>query len=788
MSRSGQQKAWDPQKALVLVHMTKRQAAPKDGLRAMLAALEERPGTNGPIKIGLALPPAWLAQSDVPERGKMLQELQRQGAVEMIAYPLTEPFLPLLRTEEAVYAQLAAAVREHERCFGMKPRGIVLPGGGFTPGIDRLLRELGVDYAVVGANTVAHAAPAADGAGREAILTPYGVVLLPAEKPIDATTDDADSAIARASGSKGVIVAQIGNAAALEPWLRQLGERGGEWGTPAELVDAAKERLSVRLPAEASWEQDGGAAAWLQDGSAPLLRHLHAAESRMIELARNYAGGASDSVEGALRRAARELQTLQDGHLLREAADGARTALAHQRFHERWGRFDEACGLVESGLLAEAEPGEPGGGVDPRQGIDWRDYVPRGVRGTAEADVRELIRATSGRANIVMLAWEYPPKQVGGLACAVCDLAESLAAQGHVVHVVTTSHEGAPPLESARGVQVHRLPAMSSGPTDFYHWAFEWNLAIVDYLVRWKELGGRIDILHAHDWIVSHAARELKTSYGIPLVATIHATEWGRHQGRLHGDLQRSIHELERRLTQEALKVLVCSEYMRSEVMRLFELPAHKVEVFPNGIPLEEEETAPPIGIEEERRQWAEDGERIVFFIGRLVYEKGMQTLLEAMPSVWRQAPGTRLIVAGSGPMEDEWRRMSAGHGDRVRFVGFADKELKERLYRAADIVVIPSWYEPFGIVALEAIKFGKPLVISDTGGLAEIVEHGVDGFKALPGHAESLAWHIAELLRRPELGRRMAAKASEKLRERYAWPDIAAGIAVLYGELAPIG
>jgi 1,4-alpha-glucan branching enzyme len=786
MSRSGLGQTVDGsggKTALVLYAGERRQSAAQISLRSALSLLEERPvGAEGCGKIGLALSPSWYVRMAFGEAGEVsdheLERLRRlwlAGAVELLAYPAAEPMLPLLRTEEAIYAQLAAAMRELECRFGLKPRGVLLPGGAFTPGIDRLLRELGADYAIAGANTVRHAVPAAGDGSLGPIVTPYGIVLLPA------------------GGS--VIAAELGGDAA-EKWLQLRNAGSSVWVTPAELAEDGRSRLRFGLPAEASWEPDSGAAAWLNEGSASLLRHLHEAETRMIELARQHEHGAPSATDRALRQAAQALMQLQDGNLLREAGDAMRTAIAVQRFHDRWRRFDEACRLAESGeALADAESAGLRDEDDPWPGIDWRDYAPRVAGGgAAGADLRELIRRTNGQANIVMLAWEYPPKQVGGLACAVCDLAESLAAQGRVVHVVTTVHDGAPPLETVKGVHVHRVRELSSGPTDFYHWTFEWNLAIVDYLIRWKELGGRIDILHAHDWIVFHAARELKLSCGIPLVATIHATEWGRHQGNLHSELQRSIHELEYRLTYEASEVIVCSEYMQGEVIRLFGLPPHKVHVFPNGIQLEDVETPgnsnsrEPAAAEttEERRQWAADGERILFFIGRLVYEKGLQTLLEAMPAVWKEAPDTKLIVAGSGPMEDEWRRMAAPYGDRVRFVGYADAAFKERLYRAADIVVIPSWYEPFGIVALEAMKYGKPLVISDTGGLAEIVDHGVNGFKALPGRADSLASFIAELLRRPELGRRMAAEASRKLRERYTWPGIAAKVASLYRELLP--
>lgn len=393
-----------------------------------------------------------------------------------------------------------------------------------------------------------------------------------------------------------------------------------------------------------------------------------------------------------------------------------------------------------------------------------------------------VLAETAGRRNTFMLAWEYPPKCVGGLSRAVADLAEALAAGGEVVHVVTVACEGAPSFESMNGVYVHRVPVLCSGDTAFYHWQFEMNMAMVDHLVDWKENGGRIDLLHAHDWMVYSAAREIKHSYGLPLVATIHATEWGRQQGRLNGELQHAIHRLEWELTYEAGRVFVCSGYMKDEVIRLFQLPENKIDIVPNGIRLSEASEAEVGELAELRSHWFQPEDRIILFVGRLVYEKGVQVLLEAMPYILAQVPGAKLVAAGAGPMREtlERRASELGLGDRVSFWGFVDDAVKKSLYALADVCVFPSLYEPFGIVALEAMAARKPLVVSDAGGLAEIISHGVDGFKALPGHVESLAWHVAELLQNGA-GERMAARAYEKLRSEYDPDSIALNVRDIY-------
>lgn len=553
-------------------------------------------------------------------------------------------------------------------------------------------------------------------------------------------------------------------------------------------------------PASSSWGRNSSYEVWLQSNNDWIYRHLHQAEERMIRLATRHLhlhgtrALPASLLKRALNQAAREL-------LLAQSSDWAfimdsKTVVdyACRRTKDHLGCFNALCEQIEAGHVDEAFLRELEEKDNCFPEIDYStyqsifEYAPIPNLGS-RADWEALMSRTRGRPNIFMLAWEYPPKNVGGLSRAVYDLSRSLAEQGEIVHVITTSHYGAPFFEEQDGVFVHRIYPLCSGDTDFYHWTFEMNLAMTDYLVRWKENGGRIDLLHAHDWMVYHTAREIKHSYGIPLVATIHATEWGRNHGNLYNQLQHNIHHLEWQLTYEASKVFVCSQYMKRELEQIFQLPSDKIAVFPNGACID---TAPelssPEASERETARAKEavgvQGDRTVFCIARLVHEKGVQTLLHAAPSILAEVPNARFIIAGSGPMQEELMAQAAHLGDRVRFVGFVDNGWKDTLYASADVVVVPSHYEPFGIVALEAIRYGRPLVVSDTGGLAEIVEHGTDGYKAIPGHVESLAYHVTDLLKNPELGRQMSENAVRKAREQYAWPRIAAGVRDIYRSL----
>lgn len=382
--------------------------------------------------------------------------------------------------------------------------------------------------------------------------------------------------------------------------------------------------------------------------------------------------------------------------------------------------------------------------------------------------------------TVLMLTWEYPPHLVGGLARHVHALAKELAGQGHDVHVLTRSAPGLPADAMEDGVHVVRVSPYFQEPSDFRLWVCHLNYALMEAGARIAEQITGPAVVHAHDWLVAFAARGIKNLYHMPLVATIHATEHGRHNG-IHDQGQQYINDVEWWLTYEAWQVIVCSNAMRGEVRWLFGLGEDKVRVIPNGIDLK----PPAEGALPPRERFAMPGERIIYHIGRLVPEKGVAVLLEAMPQILRRHPA-KLVVAGTGPYGDELRRRAhqLGLGDRVNFVGWVDDATAYALYTHADVAVVPSTYEPFGIVALEAMAAGAPLVASDVGGLHEIVHHGENGLKALPGHVNSLAEQIDRMLTDRVLAERLARIARREVEQIYTWTGIAHTTAELYDEV----
>jgi glycosyltransferase involved in cell wall biosynthesis len=259
-------------------------------------------------------------------------------------------------------------------------------------------------------------------------------------------------------------------------------------------------------------------------------------------------------------------------------------------------------------------------------------------------------------------------------------------------------------------------------------------------------------ILHAHDWLAHYSGAYLKHAYRLPLIATIHATEYGRNNG-LHNDLQRYIASVEWQLSYEAWRVICCSWYMKGEVEFALQTPSDKIVVIPNGV----DATKFEFKFDEAERQafrnnYAAPDEKILFFVGRMVREKGAHILLEALPKVRVVYPKVKLLIVGGG-YRDHLVQLAnwLGIAPHVYFTGFVPDDVLLRIYRIADVAVFPSLYEPFGIVALEAMAARIPVVVSDAGGLKEVVEHNVTGVVTWLNNSDSLAWGILEVLQNPD-------------------------------------
>ena len=375
--------------------------------------------------------------------------------------------------------------------------------------------------------------------------------------------------------------------------------------------------------------------------------------------------------------------------------------------------------------------------------------------------------------KILMLSPEYPPHVVGGLGKHVCELAEHLVKEGIEIYIVTPGYPGSPGQEVINGVKIIRAPLYQVNPLGFVDSVLQSNLGLVEAGAALLNRVGGFSLIHAHDWLVGFAAKTLKHSFKLPLLTTIHATEQGRNRG-IHNELQNYIHNAEWLLTYEAWKIVCCSQHMKEEVERVFALPQDKIVILPNGVDTKKYEEKEELG--DFRNNYAASQEKIVLFVGRLVHEKGAHILLEAFPGILAATPEAKLIIVGKGgekaALEEKAKQLGISH--KVYFTGYlADQDLL-RLYKCADVAVFPSLYEPFGIVALEAMASGTPVIISDTGGLKEIIVDGLEGLKVYPGDSWTLREKIINVLQNQKLAKTLAAQAKQKVKAAFEWQKIA--------------
>ena len=392
-------------------------------------------------------------------------------------------------------------------------------------------------------------------------------------------------------------------------------------------------------------------------------------------------------------------------------------------------------------------------------------------------------------SRVLILSWEYPPLIEGGLARHVRKLSEGLVELGIEVHVLTRGGEESPGEETVNGVRVHRViePIRPTDLGEFVAWVERMN---ADMLAAGVELGDRFDfdLVHGHDWLVAMACDHLARRFSSPLVATIHATEHGRHQGWVDRHPQSHIHGVERWITNRADRVIACSFYMREQIADIFGVPEDRIDVIANGIDPGDLQPQSGPELRRLRREFAEPGEKLVLLIGRLVYEKGFQLALEAMPTVLRRAPGTRFLVAGSGTHEAELKAQARELGllEHGTFLGWIGDDVLHSLYRLADVCVVPSIYEPFGLVALESMASGCPCIVADTGGLREVVPDDAAGLRFRARDPEALADVAVRVLTDPELGERLVAEGLEHIRG-FDWADVAEQTGAVYADLAGV-
>ncbi|CFJ23323.1 transferase [Mycobacterium tuberculosis] len=386
-----------------------------------------------------------------------------------------------------------------------------------------------------------------------------------------------------------------------------------------------------------------------------------------------------------------------------------------------------------------------------------------------------------------MVSWEYPPVVIGGLGRHVHHLSTALAAAGHDVVVLSRCPSGTDPsthpssdevTEGVRVIAAAQDPHEFTFGNDMMAWTLAMGHAMIRAGLRLKKLGTdrswRPDVVHAHDWLVAHPAIALAQFYDVPMVSTIHATEAGRHSGWVSGALSRQVHAVESWLVRESDSLITCSASMNDEITELFGPGLAEITVIRNGI----DAARWPFAARRPRTGPAE-----LLYVGRLEYEKGVHDAIAALPRLRRTHPGTTLTIAGEGTQQDWLIDQARKHRvlRATRFVGHLDHTELLALLHRADAAVLPSHYEPFGLVALEAAAAGTPLVTSNIGGLGEAVINGQTGVSCAPRDVAGLAAAVRSVLDHPAAAQRRARAARQRLTSDFDWQTVATATAQVY-------
>ena len=371
----------------------------------------------------------------------------------------------------------------------------------------------------------------------------------------------------------------------------------------------------------------------------------------------------------------------------------------------------------------------------------------------------------------MMLTWEFPPRIIGGISTHVYHLSRALVEKGIPVRVITCDFPKTPAEEIIDGVLVSRVDSGRVPESNFLLWIYHLNSQMISKTTELFETE-RFDLIHAHDWVVGRAAVELKNRLGLPLISTIHATEIGRG-GSLDGEYRTKVRDIERLLVEQSDGIICCSNYMLDHIQHVLGAVKTKIRVIPNGVEASRfnngHQPQPiPTGVSEDRKT--------ILYVGRIVREKGIFTLLDAFEKLRKQGKDVSLVLVGEGPLKEDLAKevLRRKLNDRVKLAGFVDEKKLVSLYNSSDVFVLASHYEPFGMVALEAMASRIPVVVSDVGGLSEIVEDGITGVKVPASDPRALAEGILRVLDDPELAEQMTENAYRVVQERYRWDMIA--------------
>lgn len=372
-----------------------------------------------------------------------------------------------------------------------------------------------------------------------------------------------------------------------------------------------------------------------------------------------------------------------------------------------------------------------------------------------------------------MLGWELPPYNSGGLGVACYQLCQALSAQDVDIEFVlpyAAEHKADfMSITAARPVGVTEIIA-TSGAYDSYKYRYEdgheeWHdiyaqQAHFERAVARMAFEKEFDIVHAHDWLTFRAAMRLKEMTGCPIVLHVHSVESDRAGGRRGNPL---VHEIEETAFMLADQVIAVSELTKQAIIRDYDIPADKISVIHNSINHEELPNIDSHNAYEYLMQLKQHGYRIVTNVGRLTIQKGLPNLLQAARKVVDKAPKTVFLIVGSGEQYQELVEQAAslGIGRNVIFTGFLRGKQWRDAFAIADLFVMPSISEPFGLTPLEATAYGAPSLVSKQAGVSEVLKNCL---KVDYWDIDEMANQIVSVVKSDALRRELTANAYREL------------------------
>lgn len=742
---------------------------------------------RGQVHIKLALPPVYFTLLDQPEfksqmwqflleskndqrylwvewsgdLNSVLSTLIHEGKLELLGLPATGVLLPFLTTSEGIETQIQTGRAILSDLFGEMPDGFWFPKGAYTPGIDVALKNSSYQYSYIDESSVMSADPPPSMKGLP-VQSPHGLIFFPIHENLSGILTEND-------GGKNSFITALKNV------VRERSEEDIQ--TTITIVSDLQlytERNDV-LKAVSYFADEGflsiNSKKYTFLDSIDTV-HLCASflsneigETQLInneELLTKHLW--MEKELQALAKISKEMEeTRVYKQMIREWMMLSTSLLSHYQGMQQYAKsYIEYFQKMYSYLLGEGND----------EIVTKRETELAVLTTLKFPTAEEEIVDTIGKRRILVLTWEFPPHIVGGLARHVHGLTKSLSKMGYEIHVITAHQEELPVYERLDGVFVHRVKPLNENEKDFLMWIGGLNIAISEQAeVLAREY--QFDCIHAHDWLVGASASVLKDRLAIPLVTTIHATEFGRNNG-IYTEMQNFIHEKERKLVAQSDQIIVCSDYMKQEVQQLFNPSMEKVSTIPNGI-----DSEPEIAVRQEDLLIdipIDPSRKMIFSIGRIVKEKGFDTLIEAATILKEKGSNVYFLIAGKGPMLAEYRRKvdELQLKDTVFFIGFIDDNKRNALFELCDIAVFPSLYEPFGIVALESMKANKPTIVSNTGGLKGIVQHLKTGLLMIPGSTDSLIEQIIRLLNDPSLAKHIGENGKKIVESLFSWNRVA--------------